>query len=61
MNIVKKQIRDKDLASAEIALRRAAKKARKIAEQTHTPLVVYENGHVVKKFVGKEKSKLGSR
>ncbi len=55
MNTVKKQIRDKDLASAEAALRRAAKRARTIAKQTHTPLVVYENGQVVKKFVGKEK------
>lgn len=57
MSTVKKQIRDKDLANAEVALRRAAKKARSIAEQTHTPLVVYENGHVVRKVVGKEKSK----
>lgn len=56
----KSKIRDKDLAGAEVALRRAAKQARKIAEQTRTPLVVYENGHVVKKFVGKEKSKRGS-
>lgn len=61
MNTVKKQIRDKDLASAEVALRRAAKRARMIAEQTRTPLVVYENGHVVKKVVGKEKGKQGSR
>jgi hypothetical protein len=58
MNTVKKKIRDKDLASAEVALRRAAKRARIIAEQTHTPLVVYEGGHVVKKFPGKEKIKL---
>lgn len=55
MNTVKKEIRDKDLARAEVALRRAAKRARTIAEQTHTPLVVYEKGHVVKKFPGKEK------
>jgi len=57
MNKVKKQTRDKDLANAEVALRRAAKRARTIAEQTHTPLVVYEGGHVVKKFPGKEKSR----
>jgi thiamine monophosphate synthase len=61
MNKAKRQIRDKDLANADAALRRAAKRARAIAEQTHTPLVVYENGQVVKKFVGKEKSKQGSR
>ena len=57
MNTVKKQIRDKDLANVEVALRRAAKRARTVAEQTHTPLVVFEDGHVVRKVVGKEKSK----
>jgi hypothetical protein len=55
MNTLKKEIRDKDLAMAEVALRRAAKRARMIAEQTHTPLVVYEKGRVVKKYHGKEK------
>lgn len=57
MNTVKKQIRDKDLASAEAALQRAAKRAKMIAEQTQTPLVVYEGGRVVKKFTGKAKNK----
>jgi len=57
MITVKKQIRDKDLAGAEVALRRAAKRARTIAQQTHTPLVVYEGGHVVKKILGKGRSK----
>lgn len=57
MNTVKKQIRDEDLANAEVALRRAAKRAETIAEQTHTPLVVYEEGHVVKKLPGKGRSK----
>jgi len=53
MNTVKKQIQDKDLANAEVALRRAAKRARMIAQQTHTPLVVYEGGQVVEKLPGK--------
>lgn len=57
MNKVKSRIRDKDLAYAEVALRRAAKRAKIVAEQTHTPLVVYEGGRVVKKFPWKEKSK----
>lgn len=60
MNTSRKRIRDKDLASAEAALRRAADRAREIAEQTHTPLVVYEGGRVVRKFPGKEKSKQAS-
>lgn len=55
------KIRDKDLTGAEVALRRAARRAGMIAEQTHTPLIVYKNGHVIKKFIGKEKGKQGSR
>ena len=57
MKTVKKQIRDKDLAGAEVALRRAAKRARTIAQQTDTPLIVYEGGQVVKKLIGKGRSK----
>lgn len=57
MNTIKKQIRDKDLAGAEVALRRAAKRAKTIAQQTHTPLIVYEGGRVVKKFPGKGRNK----
>jgi len=55
MSDKKIKIRDKDLANVEAALLRAAKKAREVAEQTHTPLVIYENGHVVKKLVKQEK------
>jgi len=51
MNEKKIRIHDKDLANVEAALLRAAKRAREIAKQTHTPLVYYENGHVVKIFV----------
>lgn len=57
MSTAKKHITDKDLANAGVALQRAAKRARMIAEQTHTPLVVYEGGRVVKKMSGKEKIK----
>jgi hypothetical protein len=46
---------DKDLAKVGTALRRAAKQARKIALQTNTPLVVYENGRVIKKKLSKGK------
>jgi len=49
MKRTKKVILDKDMARVGIALRRAAKQARKIAIQTNTPLVVWENGRVVKK------------
>lgn len=55
MNTVKKKVSDKDMANVEIALRRAAKKARVLAEQKHTPLVVYSAGQVVKKFPRKKR------
>jgi len=48
-------ILDEDLAKAGVALRRAAREARKIAIQTNTPLVVWENGRVVKKRLTGEK------
>jgi len=48
-------ILDEDLAKAGVALRRAARQARKIAIQTNTPLVVWENGRVVKKRLTGEK------
>jgi len=57
MSKVKKRIQDNDLASAEVALRRAARKARTIAEKTHTPLIIYEGGKVIKQIIGKEKKK----
>lgn len=55
-----KKIRDKDLAKAEAALKRAARKARAIAEETKTPLVFYEDGSIIKKFPAKEKVKQAS-
>ena len=45
---------DEDLAKVGVALRRAAKQARKIAIQTSTPLIVWENGRVVKKRLSRE-------
>ena len=38
---------DADLAKAGVALRRAAIKARQLAEQTGTPLYVLQGGRVV--------------
>ena len=51
MNGKKRQIHNKDLKNVEAALLRAAKRAREIAKQTHTPLVYYEDGRMVKMFV----------
>jgi hypothetical protein len=57
MKTAKKVVLDKDLAKVGIALRRAAKQARKIALQTNTPLVIYENERVIKKRVSREKGR----
>ncbi|NUO09609.1 MAG: hypothetical protein HUU08_13190 [Candidatus Brocadia sp.] len=51
MSKKKRRIHDKDIENVEAALLRAAKRAREIARQTHTPLVYYQNGHVVKEFI----------
>ncbi len=55
MKAVVKPVFDVDLAKVGVALRRAAKQARKTAERTHTPLVIYEKGRVILKVIGKEK------
>ena len=57
MKSAKKVVLDKDMAKVGIALRRAAKQARKTALQTNTPLVIYENGRVIKKKLSKEKGR----
>lgn len=54
MKRTRKVVLDEDLAKVGVALRRAAKQARKIALQTNTPLVVWENGRVVKKQITRE-------
>ncbi|MCK5328197.1 MAG: hypothetical protein KAR36_06295 [Candidatus Latescibacteria bacterium] len=54
MNKREHAIQDPDLAQVGKALRRAAKQARKIAQQTGTPLVIYEDGKVVKKMIVQE-------
>jgi len=46
--------RDLDLEKAGAALQRAALRAREIARQTGTPLVIYRDGQVVKEFVDRK-------
>ena len=48
---MKSKPRDEDLARAEIAMKQAALDARRIAFLTKTPLVVFEGGKVVKKWM----------
>ncbi len=52
----KQKVTDADLEKVEAALLRAALRAREIARQTGTPLVIYKNGRIVKELV-EQKSK----
>lgn len=57
MKQTKHRIRDTDLTKADAALKRAGARARKLAEQTNTPLVVYEGGRVTRKKVAHAKAR----
>ena len=48
--------RDPDLVGAEVAMRRAAKRARRRAAETTGSVVVYKDGKIVQEKVGKGKS-----
>jgi hypothetical protein len=47
----KRRVKDPDLLGVEPALRRAAKAARRIAKATNTPLIIWEDGKVVEKWI----------
>lgn len=47
----RKRVDDPDIRAVGPALKRAAEAARRIAIATNTPLVIWENGRVVKKQV----------
>lgn len=51
MSEEKQQPKDLDLEKAGDALQRAALRAREIARQTGTPLVIYKNGRIVKERI----------
>jgi hypothetical protein len=57
MKQTKHRVRDADLSKADAALKRAGVRARKVAEQTNTPLVVYEGGRVTRKRVTHAKAR----
>lgn len=46
-----KIILDEDLAKVGAALRRSAKRAREEAGRSNTPLIIFENGRVIKKKI----------
>ncbi|MFI3158357.1 MAG: hypothetical protein QX199_19615 [Methylococcaceae bacterium] len=46
------QAKDEDVRSVETALRRAAQKARLLAAQTDTPLVVVRDGRLLVEHIG---------
>ena len=49
--------RDPDLAGAEAAMRRAAKRARRRAEETTGSVAVYKDGKIVQEKIGKGASR----
>ncbi len=46
MTTTEKIIQDPDFAKVEAALKRAGARAREIARQTHTPLIIYKDGKI---------------
>ena len=50
-----KIILDEDLAKVGVALRRSAKRAREEAGRSNTPLIIFENGRVIKKKIVNKK------
>ncbi len=48
--------RDPDLVGAEAAMRRAAERARRRADETSGAVAVFKNGQIVKEKPGKESS-----
>ncbi len=47
----KRKVSDPDIQGVGPALRRSAARAREIARQTGTPLVIYKDGKIVKKSI----------
>lgn len=59
--MTEKNKHDADLAGAGAALKRAARRAREIAERTHTQLVTYKDGHVQKRMIVRESDSYGDK
>jgi len=49
-------VKDPDLAHVGSALKRAAARAKRLAQQTNTPLYVVRNGKIVNLLAGKRKA-----
>ncbi len=45
------RVKDHDIRGVGPALRRSAKAARRIAKATNTPLIIWEDGKVVEKWI----------
>ena len=50
------RVKDSDIRGAEPALQRAALAARRIAEVTGTPLVIWQDGKIVRQLIHPEQS-----
>jgi hypothetical protein len=51
-NPIQSELPDADMQAAPRALLRAARRAREVARQTKTPLVIVRDGHLVEEYVG---------
>ncbi len=52
-----RRVHDVDMVKVGAALKRASARARKVAEQTNTPLVIYKDGRVTRIRVPHAKAK----
>ena len=50
----KTKLQDPDMEGADAAILRAAKRAREIARQTNTPLIIERDGKIVEEWVTDE-------
>jgi hypothetical protein len=57
--IVVSKLPDTDMQAAPIAMLRAAQRAREIARQTNTPLVLVRDGVLIEEFISDDPSREG--
>jgi hypothetical protein len=57
MRTRRSRINDPDIRGVGPALERAAKEARRIAAATNTPLIIWENGRIVRKYINPKNGK----
>jgi hypothetical protein len=51
-----RKVNDQDIRGSLAALKRAAREARRLAVQTHTPLYVWREGRIVNALTGRSRA-----